>query len=148
MMDAKLFDQCKDSVDYLEENARNYYFMKRYQRFNPSPQALDVFRNIEERTNVIVLASRNCPICIATIPVLLRLHLDVGNPNMDIRVIENGSPSLPAFLSDKRSPFVVFYDGSFNELFNLDQKQIETNFETILVEELEKLSNRVKRTNI
>jgi len=140
-MDEDLYDKCKDSIDFLEENIRNYYFRKRYQRFNPSLEALRAFRKINRKVKVVVLASTDCPICIATIPILMRLHLDVGNPNIDIKIIEDGSPSMPAFLSDKKSPFIVFYNDSFNELFRLDQRQIEFDFENTLVEELGKLEN-------
>jgi len=148
IMDDNTFNNCKDSIDYLEENVKNYYFRKRYQRYNPSPEALDAFRKIDDRINVVVLASRTCPICIATVPMLIRLQLDVENPNVYIRVAEDDSISLPPSLSDKKSPFVIFYDNNFNELFRLEQKDIETNFEYLLTEELGKVSNGSRRTNI
>lgn len=138
-MDENIFTMNKDAITYLEENIKNYYFKKRYQRYNPSSDALVAFKDISEKTNVLVLATRNCPICIATIPILIRLHLDVQNPNLDIRVIEDGSPYMPSFLEDKKSPFIVFYDSAFNELFRLEQKEIKDNFENALIEELKKL---------
>jgi len=138
-MDGNKFTLNKDAITYLEENIKNYYFKKRYQRYNPSPEALGAFKDISEKTNVLVLATRNCPICIATIPVLIRLHLDVQNPNLNIRVIEDGSPHMPTFLADKKTPFIIFYDSAFNELFRLEQKEIKDNFESALIEELKKL---------
>ncbi|MBN1785616.1 MAG: thioredoxin family protein [Candidatus Methanofastidiosa archaeon] len=147
-MDEATFRKNKDTLAYIEENIRNYYFKKRYQRYNPSPEALNVFSSIQKSVNVIVLAARNCPICIASIPVILRLQLDVGNPNIDIRIIEESSPSLPDFLVDKKSPFIVFYDGEFNELFSLDQKDIKDNFENSLVEELRKIDSDMLGTDI
>jgi hypothetical protein len=78
----------------------------------------------------------------------MRLHLDVGNPNVEIKVIEDGSPSMPSLLADKEFPFVIFYDESFNELFTLEQHQIEFDFENVLTGELEKISNSQERANI
>lgn len=139
-MNPDLYDNLKDILTYLEENLKNYYFRKRYLRYDPAPEILNIFKNIKDEVKVVVLARDDCPTCIATIPMIIRLYLDSENPNISIKVIDNDYREKPDSFIGKESPFIAFYDNKFRQLFVLEEKDIKDNFESSLIENIENFS--------
>lgn len=138
-MDAATFERGDLPEHYLHENLYNYYFKKRYQRYDPLPGLIPAVKAVRHRVSIAVGTTKKCPYCVATVPMMIRIFLDAENPALSMRIFDNTKHLMPQDFSGLRMPQFMVYDERFNRLFVLNDSTIKEIFETAFLEELNKI---------
>lgn len=138
-MDAKSYERGMKVEPFLEDNLSNYYFRKKYQRYDPLPGIVPTVKSIPRNIHVVVGTTKKCPYCIATVPMMVRIYLDAENSNISMRVFDKTKGYLPTDFNGCTMPQFRIYDESFDLLFSLDDTTIKQTFEQTLMEKLNAL---------
>lgn len=133
------FNKGETIEPFLKENLKNYYFRKRYQRYDPPKNVLDAIINIAMKRNIVVATTKKCPYCIATIPLILRIYLEADNPNLGIRLFEEDVFLPKDFDKEEQMPQLIMFDENFNSKLKLDYKDMKYNLENIFIEKISRL---------
>lgn len=135
-MNGQKFMRGEEVVPYLEEQLKNYYFKKKYQRYEPPDHLVSALQDLSTPLYVAVATSKKCPYCIATIPMMIRLYLVVDNPHIEMRIFEQDVFAGLNVTDDEKMPQLLVYDRSFTEIFRIDGKEMKEDFEQALASRL------------
>ncbi|RZN44736.1 hypothetical protein EF808_07585 [archaeon] len=131
-MNRQKFMRGEEVVPYLEEQLKNYYFKKKYQRYEPQQRIVEALQGFERSIYVAVATAKRCPYCIATIPMIIRLYLLMDNPKIEMRIFDEQVFVELNVTDDDKMPQLLVYDEAFNEFFRIDGKEMKEDFENAL----------------
>jgi thiol-disulfide isomerase/thioredoxin len=138
-MNTETFERGTKVEPFLDENLKNYYFKKKYQRYDPMPGIIPAMKSISSPLMIAVGTTKKCPYCIATVPMMVRIVLDAENDNVVLRMFDNTKGYMPPDFEGLHMPQFFFYDSKFNLVLSLDDATIKENFEHVFLEKINKL---------
>lgn len=138
-MNTEIYERGTKLEPFLDENLKNYYFKKKYQRYDPMPGIIPTMQALKGPVRIVVGTTKKCPYCIATVPMMIRIVLDSENDHVSMRVFDNTKGYIPPELNGSHMPQFYVYDDAFNLLFSLDDTTIKENFEHAIMENISKL---------
>lgn len=124
------------AVEYTEKSLKDYYFKKRYQRYEPGVPLVAALDSIELPMKIAVLSAKQCPKCITAIPMLLRAYFECDNPKIEIRFFDADSDTLPDELKGIVAPHFKGYDVSFQPVFTITGDEAAHDLENALLHHL------------
>lgn len=138
-MNTEIFERGTKLEPFLDENLKNYYFKKKYQRYDPMPGIIPAMKALSSPIRIVVGTTKKCPYCIATVPMMVRIALDAENDHVSMRVFDNTKGYMPPDFDGHHMPQFYVYDSAFNLLFSLDDTTIKESFEHAFLEQISKL---------